>query len=157
MLERFSWILPQKLAVGSFPRSDSQANYLTRQGVTAVLCLTEPPERSIPDSMFHRFVWERVAIPDGYTGGVPELEHFVRALATLTRWHDKGHAVYVHCLAGVGRSPSVCAAYIAQTQEIPLDEAIALVKQQHEFANPDAAQVAVMREFLARPDLSGKA
>ncbi|ERN39869.1 putative protein-tyrosine phosphatase [Rubidibacter lacunae KORDI 51-2] len=150
MIKRFSWVLSQKLAVGPFPHSENQAGYLARQGITAVLCLTEPDERDVPSGIFNRFVWERVAIPDGFTGGVPEVEHFTQSLAILTRWHRKGHAVYVHCLAGVGRSPSVCAAYVARTQSIDLDYAIALVKQQHEIANPDSAQVAIMREFLSQ-------
>lgn len=147
---RFSWILPHKLAVGPFPRSENHIAYLSRQGITAVLCLSEEHERDIPDEVFNRFVWERVPIPDGFTGGVPECEHFARTLAILRRWQQKGHVVYVHCLAGVGRSPSVCAAYLSHTEGMEVDQAIALVKQRHELAEPDAAQIAVMKEYLAR-------
>ena len=69
MTQRFSWILPQKLAVGSFPNRTTSASMLRRQGVTAILCLTEEAEKSVPSEIQHNFVWQRVPIPDGFNRG----------------------------------------------------------------------------------------
>ncbi|NCJ07934.1 phosphatase [Synechococcales cyanobacterium C] len=149
MPERFSWVLPQQLAVGSFPRRDTSTFMLRREGITAVLSLTEETERPIPTEIQHSFVWQRVPIPDGFTGGVPTEAQFDRALQILNRWRRKGHVVYVHCLAGVGRSASVCSLYVAQTQNLALMDAIAHVQQQHQYAAPDVNQVQVMQKFLA--------
>lgn len=148
MSKRFSWIVPHQLAVGPFPKSEHQITHLSRSGITAVLCLTEKDELEVPEAVFNRFVWERVPIPDGFTGGVPTTAQFAQALSILSRWHRKGHVVYVHCLAGVGRSPSVCAAYLVQTQGLQLEESIQLVKERHCLAEPDEAQIAVMRQFF---------
>ena len=150
MLDRFSWILPQHLAVGPFPKTSVAIAFLRRMGVTAVLCLTEENERSISSELFHNFVWERVPIPDGFTGGIPTEEQFALALQILHRWHQKGHSVYVHCLAGVGRSPSVCVAYLVQSQGISLEEALRFVKERHADAAPDAFQIQVMKNFFDR-------
>ena len=149
MSHRFSWIMPNRLAVGSFPKLDYEVSYLSRMGVTSVVCLTEPKERNVPQEMYNRFVWKNVAIPDGAMGGVPKFEHFQEAQEILSRWLNKGHVAYVHCLAGVGRSPSVCAVYLAQTEKISLEEAITKVQQKHPYAHPDPAQIAVMKQFLA--------
>jgi predicted protein tyrosine phosphatase len=148
MPERFSWILPNKLAVGSFPKPTTSVMQLRRLGVTAVLCLTEESERPISTEVFHSFLWERVSMPDGFTGGIPTEEQFADALQILSRWYRKGHVIYVHCLAGVGRSPSVCAAYLVQSQGMSLEEAIGLVRERHPYAAPDANQVQVMKSFF---------
>jgi atypical dual specificity phosphatase len=148
MPERFSWILPQKLAVGSFPNSTSSVMKLRREGVTAVLSLTEDHERLVPAEVGHSFLWEQVPIPDGFTGGIPTEEQFAQTMQLLDRWYRKGHAVYVHCLAGVGRSASVCSLYVARCQNLSLLEAIALVKAQHHYASPDPHQIEVMQRFL---------
>lgn len=149
MSHRFSWIIPNRLAVGSFPKLDQEITYLSRVGITSILCLTEPRELQVPQDIYHRFVWKNVAIPDGATGGIPKVEHFQQACNILARWHKKNHSIYVHCLAGVGRSPSICALHLTQVEGISLEEAIAKVKERHPYANPDPAQIAVMKEFLA--------
>jgi atypical dual specificity phosphatase len=148
MPERFSWILPQKLAVGSFPNAATSISRLRREGITAVLSLTENHERLVPDNIAHSFLWEQVPIPDGYKGGIPTEAQFAQALQILNRWYRKGHVVYVHCLAGVGRSASVCSLYVSHNQGLTLKEAIALVKSQHSYASPDSNQIAVMERFL---------
>lgn len=149
MPERFSWILPKKLAVGSFPNGTTSVSQLRRADVTAILCLTEPGEKTVPPEVSHNFVWQRVAIPDGYTGGIPEPEHFAKALEILANWERHQHTVYVHCLAGVGRSASVCSAYLVQNQGLSLAEAVQYVKQCHRWASPDQHQIRVMRDFFA--------
>ena len=149
MPERFSWILPQKLAVGSFPNSTTSVMKLRRSGITAVLSLTENHERLVPEELRHSFLWEQVAIPDGFRGGIPTEAQFGQAMKILDRWYRKGHVVYVHCLAGVGRSASVCVLYLARYQNLPLAEALAQVKANHEYAAPDANQIEVMQRFLS--------
>jgi atypical dual specificity phosphatase len=148
MPERFSWVLPQKLAVGSFPNATTSVSRLRRYGITAVLSLTENHERLVPNEIFHSFLWEQVPIPDGFTGGIPTEEQFDQSMQVLDRWYRKGHVVYVHCLAGVGRSASVCSLYLASRKEMSLADAIAHVKAQHSYANPDPSQIAVMQRFL---------
>lgn len=148
-MENFSWVLPQKLAVGPFPRSPHGISYLARTGITAILCLTEEKEIKVDRDILNRFVWERVAMPDGARGGIPSLAHFETATAVLARWLDRGHAVYVHCWAGIGRSPSVCAAYLARSQGISAAAAIARVRERHGIACPDPHQIRVIRELLA--------
>jgi len=149
MPKRFSWIIPNQLAVGSYPHQTTSASQLRREGITAVLCLNEEDEQPVSEDIQHGFLWQRVPIPDGFTGGVPSEEQFTQAIDILNRWVRKGHVVYVHCLAGVGRSASVCCLYVAQKQELSLEDAIAFVKEQHHYASPDKNQVKIMQQYLA--------
>lgn len=148
MIDRFDWILPDQLAVGPFPKSSSSLAYLRRMDITAILSLTEEMEGTIPAELRHSFVWQRVPIPDGFTGGVPTEEQFAAALEVLERWQKKHHVVYVHCLAGVGRSPAVCALYLSKIKGVSLDEALEIVRTQHQDTQPTAAQIEVMQRFL---------
>ena len=148
MPERFSWVLPQQLAVGSVPNNETSIFFLRRIGITAILSLTEATEVELPKGLASSFLWQRVPMPDGFKGGVPELDQFTQAMTILHQWFKKRHTVYVHCLAGVGRSASVCAIYLCQSQNIPLDTAIAAVKQAHSYAHPDHHQIRVMQAYL---------
>jgi atypical dual specificity phosphatase len=149
MPKRFSWILPKKLAVGSFPDSSNSVLQLQQMGIQSVLSLTEPDEKLIPPELAQHFVWRRVSIPDGHTGGIPNPKHFAEALEILTAWQPQHQPTYVHCLAGIGRSASVCVAYLVHSQGMSLAEAMRFVKQCHPYSSPDQHQVRVMRDFFA--------
>lgn len=57
-----------------------------------------------------------------------ELPNCVRALETLI---DDGHTVYVHCTAGVNRSPSTAIAFLHRCRGWDLEEAVAHVRRRH--------------------------
>ncbi|MDH3673369.1 MAG: dual specificity protein phosphatase family protein [Gammaproteobacteria bacterium] len=48
---------------------------------------------------------------------------------TLDALVERGHCVYVHCTAGIGRAPAVVIAWLAWCRDWQLDEAISFVKQ----------------------------
>ena len=148
MLICFSWIINNRLAVGSFPKLDYEIAYLSKLGITSVLCLTQAKEIKVPQSIKNQFVWRNVPMPDGAKGGVPNVKDFQDAYSILSRWQQRGHITFVHCLAGVERSPAVCALYLTQVKDISLEEAISLVQAKHSYAQTNPSQLAVMREFL---------
>src|ERR1700681_2205249 len=111
-----SWVLPN-LALGSAPQVDEEFQELKSQLITAILSLQTDQDRghggieaeqiaadkaglavcSVPIEDFNRAEL-RVRLPDGVTA--------------LERLLKQGHIVYVHCTAGVNRSPTVVAAYL---------------------------------------------
>lgn len=58
----------------------------------------------------------------------------VRLLESLIR---QGHKVYVHCSAGVYRSPQIVVLYLMLIKKITSEEAVEFVKQKHPFARPN--------------------
>lgn len=68
------------------------------------------------------------------------------AAAAITAWRDAGKSVHVHCVAGVSRTPTVVAAYLASRLGIDGSSALERVTAAHPRANPNSG----FREALAR-------
>jgi protein-tyrosine phosphatase len=124
-------VLPQ-VVVGSYPESTSDIDRLQADfGVTAVLNLhtdEDIDELSVPrpvlEAHYRRTGIELRRVPvrdfdrDDLRRNLPEC---VRVLDQLI---EEGHTVYVHCTAGMGRSPSVVVAYLHWVEGWDLDEAL---------------------------------
>ncbi|MBZ5599340.1 MAG: dual specificity protein phosphatase family protein [Acidobacteriia bacterium] len=63
-----------------------------------------------------------------------------QCVAALDELLKTGHRVYLHCTAGVNRSPTVAAAYIHWCQGWPLEEALACVEHARNCV-PDAGAI----------------
>ena len=50
---------------------------------------------------------------------------------------DKHNKVYVHCSAGMYRSPQIVVLYLALLENYRLADAMKMVKEKHSFARPD--------------------
>jgi predicted protein tyrosine phosphatase len=59
-----------------------------------------------------------------------------QAVAALTRLLADGHRVYVHCTAGINRSPLTVLAYLSFVESHPVDQALALIRRGRPQAEP---------------------
>lgn len=48
-----------------------------------------------------------------------------------------GGKVYVHCSAGIYRSPQIIALYLSMFQNYSVEEAVNMIKLKHPFAKPN--------------------
>lgn len=55
----------------------------------------------------------------------------------LKRWSSLGYAIYVHCSAGIYRSPQIMILHLIEEWNYDFDQAIELVKEKHVYANPN--------------------
>jgi hypothetical protein len=131
----FNMILPD-LFVGSFPEGRKDIERLQRTcGITAVLNLQSDEdlrERGLDWCFFERAYKvlkidaRRVSMRDfDYHNQRQVLPQAVRVLAQLLAC---GHITYLHCNAGMGRSPLVAMAYLYWCRGISLWEAIRYVE-----------------------------
>lgn len=134
----FDKILPN-LFVGSCPRDQADIDYLkTDVGITAVLNL-----QTDVDCIQWGIRWERMEAAYRASGlelrQVPVIDFrpdelqrrlpaCVQALDELLR---ADHTAYVHCTAGVNRSPSTVVAYLHWIRGMGLDEALDFVMERH--------------------------
>ena len=110
-----SWITPN-LVLGSSPSFDKDFQKLKSLNVTAVLSLQTDEDRGDGGIEGERIaankgglVFASIPIEDF---NAAELRSCLPAgVAALERLLGQGHTVYVHCTAGVNRSPTVVAAY----------------------------------------------
>jgi protein-tyrosine phosphatase len=125
------------LLVGAFPESAHEVEMLQRhEGVTAVLNLqtdedieevgffAEPPESLYADSGVKLF---RVPVRDFDESHLQQ--RLPECVAALRRLLDEGHTVYLHCTAGVNRSPTVAIAYLHWCVGWELDSAVKHVEK----------------------------
>jgi atypical dual specificity phosphatase len=96
---------------------------------TAVLKLTPgDPAESYPDAVVVR----EVPLVDGPGNDYADFEAAVEALLDLL----VNHTVFVHCRAGVSRSGAVTAAALAIRRNIPVEEAVAFVRERRPIVRP---------------------
>jgi len=136
------WVVPGRFLVGEYPGSQSRAEAMDRlrrflvAGVTCFVDLTEPQELPSYEALLpfatpdgRRVEYLREPIRDH---GVPSgPETVVRVIALINDALDAGHVVYLHCRAGIGRSATVAACWLADRGGAaePLDELQVLWRQ----------------------------
>lgn len=69
---------------------------------------------------------------------VSKAEGGVRMMRELIR---EGEKVYVHCSAGIYRSPQMIALYLTLFERYSLEQAVSTVKASHPYAKPNAKVV----------------
>ena len=78
----------------------------------------------------------------------PTMEHLRRGVAFVEQAVSQGAAVYVHCGGGIGRAPTMAAAYLI-SQGRTLGEAVALIRKTRPFIHIMPPQLEQLRRFEA--------
>lgn len=76
----------------------------------------------------------------------PSMEDLHRGVAFIQRIIDEGGKVYIHCAGGVGRAPTMAAAYFI-SQGRTLTEALTLIKKARPFIKIMPPQMAQLKRF----------
>ncbi len=134
---------------GADPRDalDRDLAWLRRQGIGAVLSLTETPLAE--DVMArHDLATLHLSVPDLTA---PTTEQLMRALSFIDLHRARGRAVAVHCLVGEGRTGTVLAAYRIRGGATP-DQALRELRGHRPGAVGSKEQERALRAFAARRD-----
>jgi protein-tyrosine phosphatase len=121
------------LIVGSQPKNEQDIQLLFDKGVGVILNLQQDKDiqhhRIAIDSIVqkcHQLTIRHKRIPVQDFAPQSLQKELPRAVAELERAISQGKMVYVHCTAGLGRSPAVAIAYLYWFCDMDMDTQIAL-------------------------------
>src|SRR5690606_26126006 len=87
----------------------------------------------------------------------PSLIHLEQGVDFIREYVQKGEGVYIHCWEGLGRGPTMAAAYLVSTGLTP-DEAWGKIRETRPFIRPTEVQQKQLEAFVAhyKPDKAPK-
>lgn len=141
------WVLPGKLALGRLPRSGESLT-LKEANIKVVLSLCSEAEGTLPDDISQNFQCFRVVLPDRFYETQLTVEELTAAVNIVRDNMEKQLPIYVHCVAAIERSPTVCIAYLCKYHQMELWEAISWLKQVHPISVPHPSAMRAIREFI---------
>ena len=143
----FDWVLDNLLAIGALPRK-GWAKDFKDHGIHVILSLCDEAEGKLPKAIAQQFRCVRVPLPDSRYRRSLTVEELGDAV-DLIHWHvQKNQPVYLHCLAGIERSPLVAIAYLARHRSMDLLDAVGWLSHVHRRSRPIPAQLQVVRAYL---------
>jgi hypothetical protein len=148
-LLRFSQVTPQ-LFVGPQYRAPGK-RLLEQQGFTA--CVNMRIERD--DAAGGLALAQYLHLPT-VDDDAPSIEHLHQGVDFIRQAIAGGGKVYVHCGAGVGRAPSMAAAYLV-AEGHSLEEALAMIRKARPFIAITPPQMDQLKKFAALARVNGKA
>ena len=141
ILPHFDWLIPNKIAALSYPESQDAFALLYKSGIRALLNLTEVPT---PPNIVDIVI---IHIPiEGFTA--PTLTQVKLAISTIQAYLNKDMPIGVHCVAGLGRTGTILACYLAN-QGMPADKAIAAIRAWRFGSIETPEQEAIVYEYEA--------
>jgi atypical dual specificity phosphatase len=144
---KLDWVIPGRLSVGGLP-AGKDINILTQSKIKVVLSLCAPSEGELPPEIEQSFYCVRLILPDSHYTSDLTAERLRKAVDVLSQCDRMGLPIYVHCLAGIERSPTVCIAYLCCVHHLELWEAVELVKRVRPVASPSRHQIRVIYKLM---------
>ncbi len=110
-------------------------------GIRAVVNMREESDDADHGRAPEHYLW--LPITDDRAPSLRDLE---KGAAFIQKHTAQGHGVYVHCAAGVGRAPTMAAAYLVHQGATP-EEAWAILKEGRPFIRPTPPQLDIIRAY----------
>lgn len=145
----YSWVLSRRLAVGPMPSSPAHWQQLEQAGLRARFSCCYPHEQG-PAPVPPDWVSDGFPLPDHRRQEPLELERLAEALERAERLLSEDAPVYLHCLAGIERSPLLAVGLTARERDLSLFEALAWVRRCHPPAMPIVSQLELLEQLLPR-------
>lgn len=115
--------------------------WLARQGITADLNLRSEFDDAAHGIAPDAYLW--LPTPDDHAPTLCQLNSGVTFIRQVI---EQGGKVYVHCASGVGRAPTMAAAYLISTG-MGVEEALDLIRRVRPFIKLTPPQLALLEQF----------
>ena len=141
MKKRFKldWVLNNELAVGPAPLKKSHFEYLANKNIKSILNLCNEKEAPIEDNFKLLFNFKRFTLPDHKVNKeieIYEIKEIIKIIESLQSFGP----IYIHCFAGVERSPLICMAWLISKHKLSPQRALDYLMEVHKGSNPLPSQ-----------------
>jgi len=145
----FDWVLINELAVGPAPRTERHIKTLIDNGFRGILSLCSENEVSPPPIPSNNIVSRRCVLPDHSYGRDPTDDEITSALQELKYLKSCG-PVYVHCKAGIERSPLICIGWLTMEKGLSVQSALDYLMRAHPGTNPLSSHLMMLEKTLVK-------
>ena len=129
---RFSQVTPQIIVAGQYQKRGWKV--LTQRGITASINMRSEFDDEAAGIAPSRHL--RLVVEDNTP---PTIDQLRRGVDFIQEEIERGGKVYIHCAAGIGRAPTMAAAYLVSTGLTPM-QAWAKIKRVRPFVRPTPGQ-----------------
>jgi len=135
-----SLILPY-LYIGPCSATSSTSTFVARQGITHIISVGKKP-----GSMLDSVTYLRLSIEDDPSANLSKAGGEAIAFINKARAGKKQSKVFVHCSAGISRSPAIVAFYLVQSCGMSLKRALGLIISARPNACPNPGFVSQLQQ-----------
>ena len=143
MAIKIDWVLNNKLALGPAPKEVEDIDELKKNKIVWIFSLCSQNEITVNVNYDEYFSCKRVILNDHKYKDALTIEQLNLALNTLSKIIESG-PVYVHCVAGVERSPLVCMGWLIQKHNLTPTQALDYLMDIHVGTNPLPEQLRLL-------------
>jgi len=145
----YSWVLTNRLAIGPMPASEAQWLQLEQAGLRSCFSCCYPTEQADVPAPPH---WrsDQVPLPDHRQQEPLNADRLAAALDRAQRLLQAGAPLYLHCMAGIERSPLIAIGLTARERQLSLFDAIDWVRRCHPASQPIVPQLELLEQVLRK-------
>ncbi len=144
---KHNWVLSDKLLVGEAPQNKENLNLLKKYNIKSILCLCDENEFQLNDEILNNFKFTRVVLPDHKNNRSITFTEIRKSLSTLINFLKEGK-VYIHCFAGLERSPLICMGYLMYSKNITLIESLEYLMSVNPGTSPMQRNLDQLEKFF---------
>lgn len=141
-----SWLRTRRLVVGGFPHQPEHWQNLSELGVCSVLSCCDPSEGSW-DPPSH-WAQGRVTLADHRNPEEMTASMLDEAINTGVALYANSPALYIHCWAGMERSPLVAIGLLCRAEGLSFFDALNQVRLHHRQARPITSHLILLERLL---------
>lgn len=142
----FRWVLINELAIGNVPENSINLNFLEKKGIKSILTLCSEEDFVTPDKDILNIKLIRYVLPDHRSSKEISDTQILDCLQILNNNMING-PVFVHCKAGMERSPLICMAWLMYKKNLSLTQSLAYLMQVHQSTNPISEHLKILENL----------
>tara|TARA_B100001250_G_C19813462_1_gene796968 strand:+ start:4001 stop:4477 length:477 start_codon:yes stop_codon:yes gene_type:complete len=144
---KMDWVLINEIAIGPAPAINKDLDILEDNGIKLIFSLCSEKEKPMATEAKNRFELFRNVLPDHTYNRLPQISEIINILDQITNLSKFG-PIYIHCFAGIERSPIICMAWLIRENSLNFNDALEYLRQVHPETNPLPEQLMLLKDNI---------